>query len=147
MPGFDKSFIMNTASQTGVRCSRRLIGEYIVTEDDVRNEVMHHDTISVCPSFIHSVSENHPHMYIPYRTPVPHRIDNILTAGQCVSSDQVANNFLSPIQFCVAMGQASGTVAALSISQGVTVRAVDYKILQNRLTEQDVPLPTYPDSP
>jgi len=53
----------------------------------------------------------------------------------------VANDLLAPIQFCIAMGQAAGTAAALAIKHGVAVRHLDYRILHNSLVDQGVPLP------
>jgi hypothetical protein len=141
IPGFSKSYIMNTASQTGVRSSRRLAGEYIITNNDLRTGAAHKDTIAVCPSFTHTVSKEHPHMHIPYRSLVPREIENLLVAGRCLSSDLIANDMLAPIQFCIAMGQAAGTAGALSLSGGIKVRNIDYKILQKCLEEQGVPLP------
>ena len=141
IPGFEKSFIMNTASQVGTRSSRRLIGEYIVTENDIRSGTLYCDTIAVCPPFHHNVSEANPHMHIPYRSLVPRKVENLLAAGRCLSSDLFSNDLLSPIQFCIAMGQAAGTAAALSIKDNVPPRKVDYAVLKDRLIDQGVPLP------
>jgi len=141
VPGFENSFIMNTACQVGIRSSRRLIGEYMITEKDIRSGAMYGDTIAVCPPFLHQVSHEHPLMRIPYRSLVPCKVENLLVAGRCLSSDLVANDLLSPIQFCIAMGQAAGTAAALSVKAGVAPRKVDYGRLQGRLMDQGVPLP------
>jgi hypothetical protein len=81
------------------------------------------------------------HMHIPYRTLVPRKIENLLVAGRCFSSDQVANDILSPIQFCIAMGQAAGTAAALSVANKVAPRYLDYHLLKNRLVIHNVFLP------
>jgi hypothetical protein len=140
IPGFETSFIIDTASQAGVRSSRRLIGEHILTEKEIFSGVKFPDTIAVCPDFRHNLSPEHPHWYVPYRSLVPLKIDNLLVAGRCFSSDLVANDLLAPIQFCIAMGQAAGTAAAMAVQHGVSVRGLDYKLLQKRLIKQDVPL-------
>jgi hypothetical protein len=140
IPGFEQSFIMDTASQIGVRCTRRLIGEYVLTEKDVFSGVIHPDTIAVCPDFRHNVSVEHPHWHIPYRSLVPRKIDNLLAAGRCFSSDPVANEVCDPIQFCIAMGQAAGTAAALATKYNIAVRDVNHKELQSCLVKQGVPL-------
>lgn len=80
-------------------------------------------------------------MHIPYRSLVPRKLESLLVAGRCFSSDLVANDVLSPIQFCMAMGQAAGTAAALAVKGGVKVRDVDYGSLQECLHRQGVPLP------
>jgi hypothetical protein len=141
IPGFEKSFIMDTASQIGVRSSRRLIGEHILNEKEIFSGLKFPDTIAICPDFRHTLSPEHPHWHIPYRSLIPRQIDNLLVAGRCFSSDLVANDLLAPIQFCMAMGQAAGTAAALAIKQGVSVRDLDYQMLRKCLVKQDVPLP------
>lgn len=138
-PGFEKSFILDTASQTGTRGSRRLIGEYIVTKEDMHSGKKHHDTIAVIPR-LGPQGEN-PHVYIPYRSLVPVKIEGLLVAGRSFSSDTVVNNMVNLIPHCAAMGQAAGTAAALAIKQGVNPRQLDYRVLQDTLLNQGVPLP------
>jgi hypothetical protein len=79
--------------------------------------------------------------YIPYRSLLPKGVDNMLVACRAFSSDQTANNFFNLIPHCIAMGEAAGTAAALSLDQGVDVRSVDIKALQKQLMAQNVPLP------
>ncbi|HEY3278462.1 MAG TPA: FAD-dependent oxidoreductase, partial [Syntrophorhabdaceae bacterium] len=141
VPGYEKSFIMNVAPQIGTRGSRRLLGEYMVTEKDVHTGVVHDDTIALCPSIDGNVSQAHPHMCIPYRSLVPQKIENLLVAGRSFSSDLVANDVLNIIPFCVQMGQAVGTAAAMAAKAGVSPRDIDIKTLQRRLIDQDVVLP------
>jgi 2-polyprenyl-6-methoxyphenol hydroxylase-like FAD-dependent oxidoreductase len=137
MPGFEKSFIMDTASQIGTRGSRRLIGEHVVTEQDVRSGIVFPDTIAMIPPFYVKT----PLKAIPYRSLVPVRMDNLLVAGRCFSSDPFANDLLNLIPFCVAMGEAAGTAAALAVRDGVQPRGVDVGKLQRRLVGQGVWLP------
>ena len=69
----------------------------------------------------------------------------MLVACRAFSSDQEVNNFFNLIPHCVAFGEAAGTAAALALSQGVSVRNVDFPSLRKRLTAQNVPLPdAYP---
>jgi hypothetical protein len=72
---------------------------------------------------------------------LPRRVENLIAAGRCFSADQVANDILSPIQCCVAMGQAAGTAAALAVKSGVSPRRVGYRVLQEQLLRQRVVLP------
>jgi hypothetical protein len=141
VPGFEESFILDTASQIGVRSSRRLIGEHILTEKEMFAGLVFSDTIAVCPDFRHTVSPEHPHWHVPYRSLLPLKVDNLLVAGRCFSSDLVACDLLAPIQFCMAMGQAAGTAAALAIKNNVAVRNLDCGILQTNLVKNGVPLP------
>jgi hypothetical protein len=138
-PGFEKSYILDTASQTGTRGSRRLIGEYIMTKEDVHSGEKHHDTIAVIPRI--GPQGKNPHVYIPYRSLVPVKIEGLLVAGRSFSSDVVVNNMFNLIPHCAAMGQAAGTAAALAIKQGVDPRQLDYRLLQDTLRSQGVPFP------
>jgi len=132
---------MDTASQVGIRSSRRLMGEYIVTETDINSGIIFDDTIAICPSFQRKKSVKCALMHIPYRSLVPRKVENLLVAGRCFSSDSVANDILSPIQFCMAMGQAAGTAAAWAVKRDCTPRQVNYRDLQRSLIDQNVPLP------
>jgi hypothetical protein len=141
VPGFESAFIMDTASQVGVRATRRLIGRYVVTEEDLHTGKRHDDTIAVVPARQWAPSLRSPLAYIPYRSLVPADIENLLTAGRCFSADQVANDILAPIQVCSALGQAAGTAAALAVQAGVAPGKVSVTDLQDLLVFQGVPLP------
>jgi hypothetical protein len=141
VPGFEESFIVDTASQIGVRATRRLIGEYVITEEDLQTGRLHEDTIAVIPARQWIPSIRSPLVHIPYRALLPLKKENLLVAGRCLSSDQAANNALAPIQCCVAMGEAAGTGAALATKNNVCPGRIDYRALQKRLLAQGVPLP------
>ncbi len=141
VPGFEKSFILDTASQTGTRGSRRLIGEYVVTEKDWLSGKTYEDTIAVLPQLRKIVSAEHPHMHIPYRALVPRKVENLLVAGRSFSSDDIVNNDYNLIPHCILYGQAAGTAAALAIKSGVKVRNVNIGDLKESLIKQNVVLP------
>jgi hypothetical protein len=141
MPGFEECFVMDTASQIGVRSSRRLIGQHVLTAKEIFSGLVFPDTIAICPDFRHTVSAEHPHWHIPLRSLVASEVDNLLVAGRCFSSDIVANDLLAPVQFCIAMGQAAGTAAALSIKHNQAIRDLDFQTLKDTLIKQGVPLP------
>jgi 2-polyprenyl-6-methoxyphenol hydroxylase-like FAD-dependent oxidoreductase len=141
MPGFEKSFILDTASQIGTRGSRRLLGEYVVTMSDLRSGAVYDDTIAAIPRFTENLSSKSPNRCIPYRSLVPRTTENLLVAGRCFSSDVAANDVLNLIPFCVQMGEAAGTAAALSLRDHISPRRVNYRTLQQRLLEQGAWLP------
>lgn len=141
MPGFENSFIIDTASQTGVRCSRRLIGEHVVSTAELHSGVIFPDTVVMGPDFRHNLSPENPHWHVPYRSLVPLNLKNLLAAGRCISADPVANDLLAPIQYCFATGQAAGTAAAIAVKDEIAVAKVDIRKLQKRLFNQNVPLP------
>ena len=141
MPGFEKSFILDTASQIGTRGSRRLLGEYVVTMQDLRSGAVYDDTIAAIPRFTENLSAQTPNRCIPYRSLVPRTTENLLVAGRCFSSDVTANDVLNLIPFCIQMGEAAGTAAALSLKHHVSPRHVDPASLQQRLLQQGAWLP------
>ena len=141
VPGFAKSVLVDTASQVGVRGSRRLTGEYVITEKDVHTGTVHPDTIAIVPARQWAPRIGAPVIYVPYRALVPKKIENLLAAGRCLSSDQFANDLLSPIQSCVAMGEAAGTAASLAVAAAVTPRLLDTGLLRRRLAAQGAVVP------
>ena len=141
IPTFEHSFILDTASQTGTRGSRRLIGEYVITGEDFQSCKKFDDSIAVFPRLGPPGAGEVKHVYIPYRALVSVNVEGLLVAGRSFSSDQVANNMANLIPHCIAIGQAAGTAAAISVKQGISPRNVDYKNLQKALQEQGVPLP------
>jgi hypothetical protein len=140
IPTFENSFILDTASQTGTRGSRRLIGEYIISKEDLQNGKQHDDTIAVIPR-MGPQTGGHSFVYFPYRALVPVKVEGLLVAGRSFSSDDFANNMVNLIPHCIAMGQAAGTAAAISVKQGISPRKVDYGTLQSTLMKQGVLLP------
>jgi hypothetical protein len=141
VPGFENSFIVLSSPQLGTRGARRVHGDYMVTEKDLVNEPFE-DTIAVFPDLDRGEdSLKHPLTYIPYRSMLPKGVENMLVACRAFSSDQLVNNFFNLIPHCVALGEAAGTAAALSLKQGISVRKVDFPSLRKQLIAQNVPLP------
>ncbi len=139
IPTFENSFILDTASQTGTRGSRRLVGEYIIKPEDLDSNQVHEDTIAIIPRLGQQGGGHF--VYFPYRALVPVKVEGLLVAGRSFSSLVNANNMINLIPHCIAMGQAAGTAASLALSHGISLRKVDYKELQKDLRKQGVPLP------
>ncbi len=142
VPGFERSFVVLSAPQLGTRGSRRVIGEYMLTEADLNKDHVFEDTIAIFPDVDRGeMSLQHPNQCIPYRCMIPRNVDNMLVACRAFSSDVIAQEFFNLIPHCIALGQAAGTAAALTVKAGVGVRDVDYAALQASLADQGVPLP------
>ena len=184
IPGFENSYLVDTASLLGVRESRRVVGEYVlktldfargVQFDDAVTSTFHHFDLhnpdgvgnikwakeiidgKVCyvSSTGHPGSLEPPCGYenmtdgwgrygderqfkhgpsdIPYRSLVPVKIDNLLVAGRCLSSEFMAQAASRLILCCVNMGQAAGTAAAQSLKEQVVPRKINVKALQETL--------------
>lgn len=147
VPGFENSFIVLSSPQLGTRGARRVHGDYMLTTKDLSLNEPFEDTIAIFPDIDRGeLSLNSPHTFIPYRSLLPKGVDNMLVACRAFSSDQDANNWFNLIPHCVAIGEAAGTAAALSLDQGVSVRDVDFASLRKRLAAQNVILPdAYPE--
>jgi hypothetical protein len=139
VPGFENGFILDTASQTGTRGGRRLLGEYTVTTADMLSGKAYEDTIAVYAPV--GTGENRGRVQIPYRCLVPKKVEGLLVAGRSFSSDAPANDACNLIPHCVAMGEAAGTAAALAVKQNISPRKINYRALQEQLLKQGVPLP------
>ena len=147
VPGFEQAEILVSGSQVGVRETRRVMGEYVLTGDDVLSARKFDDCIArgSYSIDIHSPTgagtviqrlkpgESYD---IPYRCLVPLGIDNLLIAGRPISSTHEAHSSLRIMPICMAIGQAAGTAAALSLREGVTTRAVNTGLLQSTLRSQ-----------
>jgi hypothetical protein len=142
MPGFEKAFLVLTGPQLGTRGSRRMIGEYQLTEKDLADNQPFEDTIAIFPDLDRGKdSLDHPNMYIPYRALLPKNVDNFLVACRAFSSDVHVQDYFNLIPHCIAFGEAAGTASAMALSAGVGVKNVDIKALQKQLAKQGVPLP------
>jgi hypothetical protein len=141
-PGFENSYIVLSNPQLGTRGSRRVIGEYVVTEKDMNSNDPFEDTIAVFPDVDRGEdSFKYPLTYIPYRCMIPRKVENLLVACRAFSSEAIVNEYFNLIPHCIALGQAAGTAAAQSIDNGVGLRKVDYRALQASLKKQGVILP------
>ncbi len=151
VPGFANARIAATATQIGVRESRRIVGEYTLTADDVLQARTFDDAVarSAYPIDIHNPSGSGTTTHrlpagasyeIPYRCLVPRGIDDLLVAGRCISTthEALASTRLTPT--VMTLGQAAGTAAALSLQQGVSPRALDAALLRERLVRDGVDL-------
>ncbi len=146
-PYFKSAYVANTASRIYVRETRRIMGEYILTDDDVMSGRAFDDAITSCRYMIdvHPIDDtevgkydNHPTFDIPYRCLVPLKIDNLLVAGRCISSDRVAQSALRISGTCMSTGEASGTAASISIRDDVKPRALDGSMVKKALEESGV---------
>jgi hypothetical protein len=147
VPGFAKAHLISTGSQIGIRETRRIVGEYTLTGDDVLEGRRFPDAVArgSYPIDIHDPSGNHWGVRfvknkgtydIPYRCLVPQKIDHLLVAGRCISADHHAMGSTRVMAPCMATGQAAGLAAALSVQQNVTPRTLDTNQLRAALRAQ-----------
>ncbi len=134
MPGYENSYLLETASQLGVREARRVVGQYMLTLKDVEHQRTFPDVVCKSGAFFHrGVSYD-----VPYATLVPKRVDNLLVAGRCISVTTEAQECIRVIPPCLGTGQAAGAAAALALRKGVSPRALNVGELQDRLRSDGV---------
>ena len=149
VPGCQDARIKATASHIGIRESRHIKGEYRLTADDLLNSVVPEDSVFVAansvdvhgrfgPKSNEYVPISGKYYGVPYRSLVPVEIDGLLVAGRCLSADSTAAGAVRVMPPCMAMGQAAGTAAALSVQNHCTVRKLDVKELISVLKENKV---------
>ena len=148
VPDLKDSYILAGASQLHIRESRKLVGEYTLTEDDIRDGVSFPDSIAVgaWPIDIHPTNGYvgvHPHKddapmpyEIPYRCLVPETIDGLLVAGKPISTTHRAHGSTRVPGTSLATGQAAGVAAALAVQSGLIPRAVNIEALRDALRRQ-----------
>ncbi|MFR9672957.1 FAD-dependent oxidoreductase [Streptomyces sp. TR06-5] len=135
LPGFENAYLLDVAEQMGVRQTRLLDGEYVVTKEDVTSRRHFPDSVARGRDY-----------YTPYRALLPRGVDQLLVAGRHYSATPEAQRISREIPPCMAMGQAAGIAAATAADRGVTVREVDPAVVQQRMRDQgadpgDVPAP------
>ncbi|MCL4532525.1 MAG: FAD-dependent oxidoreductase [Actinobacteria bacterium] len=143
IPGFEGCFVISE-SPLGTRESRRIVGDYTLTEEDLWQGRRFEDAIgqSSIPIDRHLPGggwsfELLPGSHdIPYRCLLPQGVENLLVAGRALSADHLAQSSLRKVTACMTMGQAAGTAAAIATREGVGLRQLDVTALQTVLREQ-----------
>jgi hypothetical protein len=113
MPGFETCFVVDVAPQLGVRQTRLLEGEYVVTKEDVMDRVHFPDTVARGRDY-----------YTPYRAMLPKNVEGMLVAGRHYSATEAAQKQSREIPPCMAMGQSAGIAAALALAGNIPLKAV-----------------------
>lgn len=126
LPGFENCFVVDTAPQMGVRQTRLLQGEYVMTKDDVSQRRHFHDTVARGRDY-----------YYPYRSLLPTGVDQLLVAGRHYSATSEAQKASREIPPCMAMGQAVASAATLALEQKKLVRDVSATDIQLRMRQHN----------
>lgn len=147
VPGFEKARIDAIAPQLGIRETRRIMGEYVLTREDVLGARKFDDAIcrSSWPIEDH-VGQGTVRLHlpgdefyqVPYRCLLPLEIDNLLLSGRCVSATHDGQASVRVMGPGMAMGQAAGTAATMSLQRGVRPRDLDAQLLRGSLLQKGV---------
>jgi hypothetical protein len=133
-PGFENAYMLQSASQLGVRHTRRLKGVDRLTRAQWPEGAVFPTEIGVSPS----PSPKFPVISVPYGALVPARLDGLLACGRHISSDASSHGFMREIPQCWLTGQAAGVAAAVAVNAGVQPRTVDIRQVQEVLRGQGV---------
>jgi hypothetical protein len=139
--GFATAYLEEIAPMIGVRESRRILGEYVLTGDDVRTGREFADGVAMGAYHIDvhrpdgTGFDSQPTLPydIPYRCLLVRDVQNLLVAGKCVSATHEAIASTRVIPICMAEGQAAGIAAAMSLQSNVELRGIDVAALQQEL--------------
>ncbi len=132
-PGYENVFLLDVASQLGIRASRTLVGTEELRLEDRLAEKACPDIVGVGGTYSFLKGKACP---IPYGTLVPQRVDNLLASGRCVAADNTMLNYTRLIAPCMVTGHAAGAAAALAVQSKTTPRGVDIAALQALLKKQ-----------
>lgn len=146
VPGCEEAFLLQMAPMIGIRESRRILGEHILSKEEILTGKDFHDTIArgIYLLDIHNPSDygkpstltllKQPYS-IPYRSLLPLGLNNVLVAGRCISGDHFALASYRVQSHAMAIGEAAGCAAGLSALSGVAPKHLNIKLLQHTLVK------------
>ena len=153
VPGCEKAKMLGSASTLGIRESRHIRGDYVMSLDDILDGHVPGDSILLAANSVdihgrygpagneYLTIRNGKWYGIPYRCLIPLGMENLLIAGRCVSASSEASGAIRVMPPCMGMGQAAGIAAAMASQKNEPVRKVEIKKLQKSLVEQGAFLP------
>jgi hypothetical protein len=149
VPGMEHCYLLATAPALGLRESRRIQGEVTLTEHDILGQRQWEDAVCYGSFFIDIHNPAGPGMseqtyrpepgfryQSPYRTMVPQGVEHLLVAGRCISVTHVALGSIRVMLTCMALGEAAGAAAVLSLHEEVPPRELPPSMLQKKLKQQ-----------
>ena len=143
IPGLENIELVATASDLGIRESRRIVGKTMFCLDDIKQARKFDDRIAVCANSIDIHEKNRvnytthigSNYYIPLSCLISNSIDNLLTAGKSLSADRYAFAAVRVMPPCIAMGEAAGVTAALAAIKGIAAGDVPHEEVQKILID------------
>jgi glycine/D-amino acid oxidase-like deaminating enzyme len=143
VPGYTNADLASFSTYIGVRETRRVIGDYVLTREDVLSARQFDDQIGLCGA---PIEEHGPRdvtrweylpdgecVGIPYRTLLPQNLENVLVAGRCFSASHDAHASVRSMAQCMAMGQAAGSAAAYCSHHHTDTRSIPFAAIRERL--------------
>lgn len=149
IPGCEHAYPV-AQNHLGVRETRRIIGDYMLTLDDLNNQVRFDDVVALnCRALdyhlhgtVFKISFLTGHHDVPLRSLLPQGVHNLIVGGRCVSSDHLAHASMRGAATCMATGHAAGTAAALAALDSGRIRDLPIARIQDTLRAQGAILDT-----
>lgn len=147
VPGFENAYFTKTAPFLGIRETRRIVGQYVMTQEDVLSCRHFEDAIAVAsyPIDIHRPQDDGCTLIwcgdcydIPYRSLVPLKVSNLLVAGRSISTTHEAMGAIRVMATCMAMGEAAGRAAKISVRSNHAPADIDIARLRREQIEHGV---------
>lgn len=149
IPGFENSYIAVSGPAIGIRETRRIIGDYVLTEEDILSGAKFDDAVaSGCYAVdIHNpegegtvIKKLKPETYynIPYKCLLPQKSENLIVAGRPISATHEAHSSVRIQPTCYATGQAAGSAAFMAWKENKKFREIDIEKLKNILLNNGV---------
>ncbi|WP_269526697.1 FAD-dependent oxidoreductase [Coraliomargarita parva] len=156
IPGFEHSHLLSTGPQIGVRETRRIVGNYTLSSDDVIHGRYPADSIVECsypidihaPKGIETQIDVHTgiHYGIPYRCLTIRGEDRLIAAGRCISADHEAAGSFRVMPVCMSLGEAAGTAVGLASTSGQSLEKMSGATVRQTMDQRRGAPLTAPDS-
>jgi hypothetical protein len=142
VPGFESAYFTKMAPFLGIRETRRIVGEYVMTGEDILGCRRFDDAIAVAS---YPLDLHHPEgggctlqwcgdcYDIPFRALLPLGVENLIIAGRCISTTHEAMSSTRVMATCMAIGEAAGRAAKMAVHLKIKPREIDVKVLQKEL--------------
>ena len=155
IPGGENSRLRLSAYYPGVRETRRIVGETILTEEMILNDECIDDVIAIAGRHFDLSRQQKDPMFknvpqqafgekelphgatgIPYGAMVPKGSENVFVAGRCIAADGQALGPARIMSTCMAVGEAAGAAASMMLEKKINSMDVDIKELRNNLRKK-----------
>ena len=141
---FKDAEIVSSAPEIGIRESRMIDGEYILTGEDLKKLTKFPDAIAIGnydmdihnpegAGTSHYFFKDGEYYTIPYRCLIPKDMKNMLVAGRCISVDHYAQSSIRIMPIICCIGEAAGTAVAAAYELGCGVSEIDVEKLRSDL--------------
>jgi hypothetical protein len=150
VPGFEDAYFMTSGPYIGVRETRRIVGQHVLTEDEIMATTAFEDAIAtgswfldqhpnqITPGGALAIPKQQPAPYdIPYRSLLPKNVENLLVAGRCHSTTRLAQSSTRVTVTAMALGEAAAVAAVLALEGKTSPLKIDGRDVRKKLRGQN----------